>query len=96
MSFERALLLLVNEGQFDILTRDLWHLLGEARHLRPALLVGRGDEQSQQMPVRVHRDVRLTALAPLRPVVAGTRATFRGRLQCSAVKDGGRRARRLV
>jgi hypothetical protein len=82
---------LIDEGQLDRFACRLLHGFGQLRDLRPVLLVGRGDDERQQMPERVHGDVRLAPLAALRPVVSGAGARFRARLQRPAIKNGGRR-----
>ncbi len=85
---------LVDEGKFDLLVGDGLELPGEFAHLRPFLLVGRGDFERQQAAQRIDRDVDLGTLAPLVPVVASTRATLRGGRHGAAVEDRRRRMAR--
>jgi hypothetical protein len=53
--------------------------------------VGRRDDEREQVPERVDGRVRLRALAPLGPVVAGPAAAGRRRLERPAVEHGRRR-----
>ncbi len=71
---ERPRVALIAKGEVNRFTRHFPHPLGQLRHLRSILLIGRRDDQRQQMPERVGGDVRLAVLPALRPVVTGAGA----------------------
>ena len=75
---------LVAKAHLHGLARDFLHPLAEFAHLRPLLLVGRGDDHAQQLAQRVDGDVGLAALAPFGPVVAGPVPALGRALQASA------------
>ena len=79
---------LINEDQFHRLTSCLLHAACQLTHVGAVLLIGRRDQQGQQMAQRINGDMYLAAFAALGPVVAGMSATFRCGLQHAAVKNG--------
>jgi hypothetical protein len=78
---------LVDVGQLDRLAGHGLHTGGQRFHLRPILLVGRGDHQGQQMAQGIDRRVHLGAALALGPVVAGAVAALGRRLERAAVQD---------
>ena len=58
---------LMGIGQHDVASGDLRYLLGELLHLRPVLLVGRGDMLGKQVAQRVDRGMYFDPLRRLTP-----------------------------
>ena len=84
----RAGVALVNIGDLDGVAGHRLHLFGQRCHLRA---VGRHDGQRQQVAECIDRDVHLRPFAALGPIVAGSCAALRGRLQRAAIDAHCRR-----
>lgn len=70
---------LIDDDEFDTLARHRLYPHGQLGDLRPILIVGGDDEEHQRVAQSIDHDVRLAALAPLRPVVTRAGAGFRRR-----------------
>jgi len=81
---------LIHKSQFDMLSGYLLHLPRQFAYLGAVLFISGRNMQRQQMAQRVNHRVGLQALAPIGPVVAGTRSRLRRRLQRAAIDDHGR------
>jgi len=78
---------LVPESHLDRLPGRHLRLLDPSRPLRRVRLVGRGDQQRQQVAQRVDRQVHRAALPPHVAEVASPRPVLRPGLQRPAVQD---------
>ncbi len=82
---------LIDERHLDMRARDFLDSRSQSAYLSPILLIGRRDQQGQQVAQRIHCRMHFAALAPLGSIVARSMSAFRARLQRSTVKNGGRR-----
>ena len=84
-----ARIALIHVGQLHVLAGHLLDRVRQLGHLRPLLLVGRGNNHGQEVAECVHRDVGLAALLALVPVIPGSGAALRCRLQGAGIEDDG-------
>jgi hypothetical protein len=80
---------LVDKGHLHRLAGGLLHPLRQLAHLGAILLIGRRDQQGQQMPQRIDRHMHFAAFAPLGTIIARMAATLGRRLQHAAIENGG-------
>jgi hypothetical protein len=85
----RACIALIYVCDFDPLVGNSLHRLGELPHLAAFLLVGRGNQQGQQMTQGIHRHVHLAAFTALGPIVACPLPALGAGLQGSCIIDSG-------
>src|SRR5215467_1185042 len=79
---------LIDEGDLNGFASRFLHRLCQLTHLGTILSIGWRDQQTEQMPQGIHRNMDLAAFAALGPIVACPMATFRRRLQRSAIQNG--------
>lgn len=83
---------LIDISQLHMISGDRLHLLGQVLNLLAVLLAGRSDMQGQQVSQRINRRMHFRSLAPLGPIVSGSRTGLRRGLDGN-LGGRGRRAR---
>jgi hypothetical protein len=78
---------LIHERDLDRVTGDLLDLFGQFGDLGSVLLVGRNNQQCEQLSQGVNGPVHLRTFAALVPIITRTSAAFRCRLKCSAIEN---------
>lgn len=87
----RAGVTLINEGQFNCLTRHRFNLRHQLRYLRAVLLVGSRDTLRQHKDERVHGQMYFAVLTWFGSIIARSATALRRGLDGAAVEDGRRR-----
>src|SRR5215210_7457789 len=77
---------LIDKSRLHALASNLLHVFDQIADLRPLLLVGWRDFQSQEMAQSIHRHMHFGTLPALVSIVASPASAFRGGLQRASIR----------